>query len=113
MWPGQRLGIRLGDRGPAFRPPPGSNWRGDVFGFAHYRSYRAQGPATYGCDIWIVPLWPATAACIVVMLFWLRKHYLRKSGTNICPTCGYDLRASQNRCPECGTAIGGRGNAEG
>ncbi len=43
----------------------------------------------------------ALPACYVVQRIRRRRH--RAAGC--CPQCGYDLRASPTRCPECGTAV--------
>jgi hypothetical protein len=64
-----------------------------------------------------VRFWVAAGVCAVVpvlliglFIAWLiradvRGHRRRRlAAPLVCPTCGYDLRATPDRCPECGAA---------
>lgn len=65
-------------------------------------------------DVWWIPLWPfvliSAIVPSVVALRWWRKHRRQKRG--LCRECGYDLRESRDRCPECGTPRTGANRAE-
>ena len=51
-----------------------------------------------------LPLWiPADIFVAVLSFLSLRNHQRLKLG--LCLKCGYDLRASTERCPECGTTF--------
>jgi hypothetical protein len=53
----------------------------------------------------VVPLWPIAALSLpltaVRSIKWRRRQ---RSKVGCCAKCGYDLRATPQRCPECGTA---------
>lgn len=52
------------------------------------------------------PLRPVIAVSgLLVVLSGLGALHRRHAPDGHCPTCGYDLRASTERCPECGSLV--------
>jgi hypothetical protein len=53
----------------------------------------------------VVPLWMPILTLAVLPGWWLIRwiHHRRKIVPGHCRVCGYDLRATPERCPECGT----------
>lgn len=51
------------------------------------------------------PLW-AAAALFAIPPMYIRLRRTRVQAENVCATCGYDLRATPDRCPECGAIVG-------
>ena len=91
---------------------PPTEWQCE--GFTGWRTdWRLSGRLRPGVDLggptvsWFVPFWiPTTvfAAWPTWMLMpWCRRRNRRKLG--MCVKCGYDLRGSKDRCPECGAGF--------
>jgi hypothetical protein len=94
-------------------------WRGEV-GFTHIRGSpsglgltdysrrflgfgsggRSDGTRFVNIPYWFPALCFAMPAALTARGLWRR----RPARPGVCRTCGYDLRASPDRCPECGTA---------
>ena len=77
---------------------------------------QAPGDKTYDC--WFtgagVPYWFMCTVAALPGLLWVRQRcraVLQKT-TGCCSTCGYDLRATPDRCPECGTVVGKAGQGQ-
>jgi hypothetical protein len=68
-----------------------------------------------GVTLGTSPYWPFVLGSLVLPAYWTGRQYprlMRARRVGLCPTCGYDLRASPERCPECGAAkLGAKGVA--
>jgi hypothetical protein len=79
------------------------------------------GPGGYGWHHWehrdaavtglvdgvIVPYWLLSLLFALAPVWWAnawrhRRREVQRQRKGLCPACGYDLRASPERCPECG-----------
>lgn len=79
------------------------------FQYVHFVPQRGQHPKT----IWLVllPYWFVIGALAALPLAWIAAFIKRRRRlvAKLCVECGYDLRASSERCPECGTITKSKG----
>ena len=87
----------------------GQGWAAGQWASFEYgirRNRYAQPPVGYEVERRLVtPFWPIAGLLAlfpsIIVANRFRKHARRDR--NFCSSCGYDIRATRDRCPECGT----------
>jgi hypothetical protein len=95
--PGDRWRSQLVDSGYSVR------W--DVYDYKQWPSGVKLPPRTVLLDGKItVRWWNLLLLAMLLPMTWAIRKYQegQRLVGNFCPTCGYDLRATPDRCPECG-----------
>jgi hypothetical protein len=96
--------------GPRRAQPGEPGVRVDVAA-AGFGYFRTDGGAMLGATYF--PAWTAAVPLVGIAVplallpagwLWSRDNRRRRRAAGRCPACGYDLRATPARCPECGAA---------
>ena len=105
----------------AFTPTSGSRVYWHSFGWAVFRMrcgyLRKTAPAPSWAFVIVGQDWNVALLFVILPAWWLvrcRKSVTRaqRRRAGLCTACGYDLRASVDRCPECGTLKAGAATAK-
>ena len=98
------MGLHMDHSEPApeaFAPRPESGFALLGFGFLRPTTKLAP-PAVWWRYSVYVPHYAVALAAGILPAAWLRRRWLRSDRRGLCRACGYDLRATPDRCPECG-----------
>ena len=87
--------------------PLGRKWYWAGFAYDPPSPHSPWGSKTWTFTSVAFPLWSVIALASTLPIAWCvqRGRGRRRVGTGLCLACGYDLRASFDKCPECGLAI--------
>jgi hypothetical protein len=68
------------------------------------------GRLTFMGSSWVLgfPHWLPVVLSLGLCVLWIASFRRRRARgmVGLCPSCGYDLRATPDQCPECGRAVG-------
>ena len=59
----------------------------------------------------ILPHWSLAIVFGILPAIWTVRRMRARPAAGKCHRCGYDLRASRDRCPECGTPVSQKASA--
>ena len=96
--------FRYGQGHAGWDAPPATDLLSRL-GFAIWETGLSTSFSDSSDRVWAAPAWLLTVAFAVLPAAWAfgayRRRRRRQAGR--CTNCGYDLRASGERCPECGS----------
>lgn len=83
------------------------NARGTYLGFLFERHDKRSATTTYNvvgvrAPYWFLALWPAAILLLLTRAQLRDRQYRTRLAKGCRVVCGYDLRATPDRCPECG-----------
>jgi hypothetical protein len=97
-------------------PPRGYPWSygvysqssfGHLMGFELLHGYTGLSSRTVWTLRLVFPYWLVAGLFLIYPVWRLAMRRRNRRVAGACAKCGYDLRASPDRCPECGTAVVG------
>ena len=88
--------------------PPGPTTRAKRMGFYFHREPPMPVfEGSFTTTTVAAPMWALATPFALIPLVHLRRtvRRRRRATRGLCPSCGYDLRASPETCPECGVRV--------